>query len=137
MLPAVPLLELWRTINQNASFFIAHALLRLHVLGDIYWGCLDRRYHGTDPEDRINDFYSTQATECQLEIVTKKLDDLAIYEKELESLGIEKDQSKELPETVQIRTDPLRAIATGGNEAKSVVSHSRTLFTCLSLLSGR
>jgi Phosphotransferase enzyme family len=137
VMPAVPLSELWRTINQNASFFIAHALLRFHVLGDIYWDCLDRRYHGTDPEGRINDFYSTQATECQLEIVKKKLDDLAIYEKELEDLGIEKDQSKELPETVQIQTNSLKTIVTDGNEAKGVVFHSRALFTCLSLLSGR
>ncbi|KAH0558658.1 hypothetical protein GP486_004689 [Trichoglossum hirsutum] len=59
----------------------------------------------------------SKATEYQLEIVTKKLDDLAIYEK-LESLGIEKDQSKEQPKTVQIWTDLLKIIATGGNEAK-------------------
>ncbi|KAH0538354.1 hypothetical protein FGG08_005049 [Glutinoglossum americanum] len=128
-LPTVPLSRLWHTVNHDVNFFIAHTLLRFHMLGDIYWGCLNRHYYGTEPEGRVNNFYETQAIECQLEIVKKKLDNLAIYEKELESLGIKNDQSE--------KPDPLRAIATGGIEAKGVVSYSKTLFTCLSLLSGR
>ncbi|KAH0539145.1 hypothetical protein FGG08_004317 [Glutinoglossum americanum] len=121
-LPAVPLSKLWRTVDDDATFFIAHALLRFHVLGDIYWDCLDRRYYGTDPEGRINDFYDAQATECQLEIVKKKLDDLAIYKKELEDSGIEKDQPREPSKTAQARHDSLKTIKREGNEVKGLVA---------------
>jgi len=82
------------------NFFIAHALLRFDILGDIYWDDLDRRYHGRDPEGRVKSFYEAQATKDLVEVVKRKLQELEIYKKELADRGIEMDQPKELLPTL-------------------------------------
>lgn len=94
----VPLSKLWERIHKSDNFFIARALLRLDVLGDIYWDGLDRHYFGKDAKARVKLYYEVLATTNQNRVIKKKLKDLEIYNTKLKEQGLEEDKPlKPLP----------------------------------------
>jgi hypothetical protein len=131
----VPLSKLWSGIDYGANFFIAHALLRFDVLGDIYWDDLDRRYHGRDPEGRVKSFYEAQATKDLVVVVERKLQELEIYKKELADRGMEIDQPrKPLPTLSPDNAQRLAAFLKDVDKEEKCTKHVN-LRSCQSSLS--
>jgi hypothetical protein len=88
----IPLSKLWDGIHKSDNFFIAHALLRLDVLGDVYWDGLDRHYFGKDAEARVKLYYEVPATTNQNRVIKRKLKDLETYNAKLKEQGLEEDK---------------------------------------------
>ena len=91
----IPLSKLWNGIHSHANIFIAHALLRLDVVGDVYWEGLDRHYFGKEVEARVKLFYEVLATSDQNKVIARKLRDLETYNAKLKERGLEEDRPLE------------------------------------------
>jgi hypothetical protein len=91
----IPLSKLWNGIHNHANIFIAHAILRLDVVGDVYWEGVDRHYFGKEVEARVKLFYEVLATSDQNKVIARKPRDLETYNAKLKERGLEEDRPLE------------------------------------------
>jgi hypothetical protein len=73
--------------GNRADLLITHALLRLDVVEDCYWDCLDHRYFGKDTEARVKLFYEALAISDREKVIAKEIVRFGDLQRQIKGAG--------------------------------------------------
>ncbi|QSS51765.1 hypothetical protein I7I53_07186 [Histoplasma capsulatum var. duboisii H88] len=91
----LPLEKIWAKSLKSPAVFIALGLLQPLYFGNIYWSVIEYDYYGKERDNdkkRLEEFYSLEKNEKEREAIQRKLQELDLFEKECDKLGIQRER---------------------------------------------
>ncbi|KAK2814027.1 hypothetical protein FQN50_000431 [Emmonsiellopsis sp. PD_5] len=119
----LPMSKIWWG-GSSDDYYIAHGLLKPHYFGNVYCNALDTRYYGWERNERVETFFTLRIRQPELDIVKKKVVELARFEKERQELGVGQRMTLSYPTlTPDQEAELLRGLKEFGEKADKILGN--------------